>query len=148
MGNRIRITKQFEFHMAHALEGYDGACRHIHGHAYKLFVTVRGVQSADDGMVMDFKLLKKIVQEKVLDYYDHSLLLRKTQKSEKIYQDLLSNWGNVHLIERQPTSENILMDIVSILRNSLGCDSAELYSVRLYETDSSWVEWSVNDNID
>ena len=55
----IRLTKEFTFEAAHALEGYDGLCREIHGHSYRLFVTVKGTPCADEsnpkfGMVMDF----------------------------------------------------------------------------------------------
>ena len=62
----IRLTKEFSFEMAHALAGYDGPCREIHGHSYKLFVTVRGIpeqnpNSPKFGMVMDFGDLKRIV---------------------------------------------------------------------------------------
>ena len=43
----IRLTKEFSFEAAHSLEGYDGACREIHGHSYRLFVTIKGEPSAD-----------------------------------------------------------------------------------------------------
>jgi len=64
----IRLTKEFKWEMAHALLGYDGPCRNIHGHSYELVVTVIGVPSMriDDpklGMVMDFKDLKGIVRD-------------------------------------------------------------------------------------
>ena len=59
----IRITKEFKFEMAHALHGYDGLCKNIHGHSYKLWVTIRGAVLNErthkkDGMVMDFAFLK------------------------------------------------------------------------------------------
>ena len=72
--NKIRITKQFNFETGHALYGYDGACRNVHGHSYKLFVTVIGIPNEDAGnvkygMVIDFKDLKKIVNEEVVVPY-------------------------------------------------------------------------------
>ena len=68
----IRLTKEFSFEMAHSLSGYDGACREIHGHSYKLFVTVQGEPNADPnnpkyGMVMDFGELKRIVGRLIVD---------------------------------------------------------------------------------
>jgi len=62
----IRITKEFQFEMAHALLGYDGPCKNIHGHSYQLKVTVKGVvkentSDSDEGMVIDFGVIKKIV---------------------------------------------------------------------------------------
>ncbi len=67
--NRIRISKEFQFEMAHALYGYNGPCKNIHGHSYKLCVCVIGdvikdETNAKNGMVMDFSDLKKIVQTK------------------------------------------------------------------------------------
>ena len=64
--SRIRVTKEFSFEMAHMLEGYDGPCSEIHGHSYRLFVTVAGTPCSDPqnpkyGMVIDFGVLKRIV---------------------------------------------------------------------------------------
>ena len=74
----IRITKEFKFEMAHALHGYDGLCKNIHGHSYKLFVTVKGKiknekGNTKDGMVLDFTSLKDIVKKHIILKYDHSL---------------------------------------------------------------------------
>ena len=75
---RIRVTKEFHFEMAHALWNYDGKCKHIHGHSYKLFVTIMGEPVKDEnnpklGMILDFGDLKTIVKEPVVDMLDHSL---------------------------------------------------------------------------
>ena len=65
--SKIRITKKFTFEAGHALYGYDGKCKNVHGHSYKLYVTVIGVPIADKdnvkyGMVIDFSDLKSIVK--------------------------------------------------------------------------------------
>jgi 6-pyruvoyltetrahydropterin/6-carboxytetrahydropterin synthase len=64
---KIRVTKFYDFEMAHALWNYDGLCKNIHGHTYKLYVTVMGVPCNDsddqkNGMVIDFGDLKRIVK--------------------------------------------------------------------------------------
>ena len=64
----IRITKQFSFETGQALHGYDGKCKNIHGHSYRLDVTVIGKPVADEskpkcGMVIDFSDLKKIAKK-------------------------------------------------------------------------------------
>jgi 6-pyruvoyltetrahydropterin/6-carboxytetrahydropterin synthase len=69
---KIRLTKEFDFEMAHSLLNYDGLCKHIHGHSYKLAVTVIATPNYDKsspkrGMVMDFGDLKKIVKQKIID---------------------------------------------------------------------------------
>ena len=74
----IRITKQFNFETGHALYGYDGKCRNVHGHSYKLSVTVSGTPIDDSshvkfGMVIDFTDLKKIVKEEIVDQFEDSI---------------------------------------------------------------------------
>ena len=64
MTQKIRITKEFKFETGHALYGYDGLCKNVHGHSYKLSVTVLGSPIIDskqtkNGMVIDFSDLKK-----------------------------------------------------------------------------------------
>ena len=76
---KVRITKQFSFEMAHALHGYDGKCKNIHGHSYHLDVCVIGtpISNEDDtkyGMVIDFGDLKKIVKSEIVDILDHSII--------------------------------------------------------------------------
>ena len=79
----LRLTKEFRFEGAHALTGYDGKCRHIHGHSYILYVTVKGTPSNPDGtpksgMLIDFTDLKRIVNDHIIDVFDHSLILRES----------------------------------------------------------------------
>ena len=62
---KIRITKKFTFEAAHALYGYDGKCKNIHGHSYKLFVTIIGNPIKDSnnvkfGMIIDFSYEKSL----------------------------------------------------------------------------------------
>ena len=87
----IRLTKEFTFESAHALWGYDGKCREIHGHSYRLFVTVKGEPVTDPtspklGMVMDFGELKAIVAQQITDHLDHSFVMRRTAEAEKLVE--------------------------------------------------------------
>ena len=80
--SKIRITKQFSFETGHALYGYDGKCKNVHGHSYKLSVTVIGTPILDHsnvkyGMVIDFSDLKKIVREEIVDQFDHATVFNK-----------------------------------------------------------------------
>ena len=124
---KIRLTKEFSFEAAHLLEGYDGACREIHGHSYRLFVTVRGVPVCDGrnpklGMVMDFGQLKRIVGEEVV------------QRLERIV-----------CVDYQPTCENMLADFAARIAPRLP-EGVELYALRLHETATSYAEWVADDN--
>ena len=146
---RIRVTKEFHFEMAHALWNYDGVCKHIHGHSYKLFVTIAGEPINDPsdpklGMVLDFTDLKKVVKEPIVDKLDHSLVLNSAA-GENIPDDSNQMYKKVHLFDFQPTCENLVLYIVDIILPLLA-RGVELYSVRLCETASSFAEWYMVDN--
>lgn len=145
----IRLTKEFKFEMAHALAGYDGACRHIHGHSYELWVTVSGKPCEDQnspklGMVMDFGELKKIVRENIIDRYDHALVLnRKAQSSS--FGEIDELFDKLIFADYQPTSENLLIDFAAVLQEKLPA-TIKLHSLKLRETVTSYAEWYAEDN--
>lgn len=146
----IRLTKEFTFEAAHMLEGYDGLCREIHGHSYRLFVTVKGEPQGDPdspklGMVMDFGVLKRIVNEQIVDRLDHSLMMRNTLAAEDTMAALGARFTRVVLTEYQPTCENMLADFAERLLGALP-DDIELHSLRLHETATSFAEWYASDN--
>ena len=146
----IRLTRCFSFEMAHALEGYDGLCSGIHGHSYRLQVTIKGEPSDDPydpkyGMVMDFGLLKRIVGEQIISRLDHTLVLRRSEQGGNVKQMLSDYYERILLVDYQPTSENLLKDFAERLLESVP-DEVELYSLRLYETENSFAEWFAEDN--
>ena len=143
----IRITKEFKFEMAHALHGYDGLCKNIHGHSYKLFVTVKGEIKNDsgntkDGMVLDFDILKNIVKSEIIKKYDHSLVLNANSPHSEID---LSAFEKVFFLPYQPTSENLVTDFALKIKSKLP-QEIELYKVVLSETATSFAEWNSEDN--
>ena len=120
----LTITKIFYFEACHHLPHYVGACHNLHGHSYKLEVTVAGVQEEDMnkshcGMIMDFKELKKIIEE-VAGKYDHS---------------------DLNLYFRNPTAENMVEKIASDICGKLIPYDAVLVSCRLWETADSYAEY-------
>lgn len=145
----IRLTKEFSFEAAHALGGYDGPCREIHGHSYRLFVTIKGRPSCDEndpkqGMVMDFGVLKKIVSEEIISRFDHALVLRTTA-DEELRKVLASQFDNLVEVDYQPTCENMLDDFARRIASRLP-EGVTLHSLRLHETASSYAEWFAEDN--
>jgi 6-pyruvoyltetrahydropterin/6-carboxytetrahydropterin synthase len=139
----IRLTKQFRFEMAHALPGYDGLCRHIHGHSYVLYVTVKGTPEADAthpkyGMVMDFTELKATVHRLIIERLDHALLLRD---DAPLANELQAAYRRIVKVPYQPTCENMVTDFAQILRAALP-EHIALHSVRLHETATSYAEWT------
>lgn len=135
--------------MSHALLNYDGLCRNIHGHSYKLQITVKGEPennpgSPKDGMVIDFSILKKMIQEKVIGQLDHSLMINENAPTDKL--DALGQMYERHqVVPFQPTSENLVVYIAEKVKPLLP-EHIELFSVRLYETSNSFAEWFSEDN--
>jgi len=146
---KIRVTKVFTFDMAHALHGYDGLCKNIHGHTYRLSVTLIGTTiqeegHAKQGMVIDFSDFKKIVKEKVVDVFDHTLVLNANSPHAKI-QGLADNFERLILTDYQPSCENLLIDILGRIKADFP-SNVELCNVRLEETPTSYAEWFKEDN--
>ena len=146
----IRLTKEFSFESAHALWGYDGKCREVHGHSYRLFVTVKGEPISDPqspklGMVMDFGELKAIVAQQITDRLDHSVVMRRTAEAESLAEAMKSQFTNVILVDYQPTCENMLQDFAARLKAALP-EGVELHSLRLHETATSYAEWYNDEN--
>ncbi|MDR1417525.1 MAG: 6-carboxytetrahydropterin synthase [Prevotellaceae bacterium] len=142
-----RITKEFSFEMAHQLEGYSGQCSNIHGHSYRLFVTVSGTPIGDAnsptyGMVMDFTDLKKIVNEHIVSQLEHALMLRK---GGKVDEALKGVYTKVVCVDYQPTCENMVIQMAAILNRTLP-QSVKLHSLKLHETATSFAEWYAEDN--
>ncbi len=111
---RTRVTRSFSFEAAHQLEWHTGACKNLHGHSYRLEVTVAGELDAN-GIVIDFSDLREVVERAVIGRFDHTFL-----------NDLLPN----------PTAELIAADIWDRLRAA----HLELDRIVLWETENSRVE--------
>ena len=121
------VTKLFEFEACHHLPHYDGACHNIHGHSYKLEVTVSGQVSKNEndpkcGMIIDFKDLKAIVKSVTVDKYDHS---------------------NLNEFFPNPTAEIMVKQIAVDIMSKLP-QGVYLMSCKLWETSTSYAEWNVS----
>lgn len=144
----IRISKEFTFEMAHALYSYEGKCAGLHGHSYHLTVTVLGQVKNDtsgppQGMVMDFGDLKKIVSEKVLNIFDHALVLHER---DPLCQQVIHSPSKLIKTTYQPTCENLLGDMAARIEPSL-FPHLKLFSLKLRETGTCYAEWFAADNV-
>ena len=122
-----KVTKLFEFEACHHLPHYDGACHNIHGHSYKLEVTVSGQVSKNEndpkcGMIIDFKDLNAIVKSVAVDKYDHS---------------------NLNEFFPNPTAEIMVKQIAVDIMSKLP-QGVYLMSCKLWETSTSYAEWNVS----
>jgi 6-pyruvoyltetrahydropterin/6-carboxytetrahydropterin synthase len=149
MTSVIRVTKEFGFEMAHVLWNYDGPCRNVHGHSYRLFVTLSGIPVQDpsnpkNGMVIDFTDLKKIVKNEIIRVFDHSVVVSKNHDKTKIDM-FMTLFGNTVLVDYQPTCENLVSDFATRIINKLP-EGIKLHNLKLYETANSFAEWFADDN--
>ncbi len=147
--SKIRVTKEFTFEMAHALWNYDGPCKNVHGHSYRLYVSLIGepISDADNtkyGMVIDFGDLKKIVNREVVKKFDHTVVV--SSRVEKKRLDALNHmFGNVMIVDYQPTCEKLIEDIANRIIPFLP-SGVSLHNLKLYETATSYAEWFASDN--
>jgi 6-pyruvoyltetrahydropterin/6-carboxytetrahydropterin synthase len=146
---KIRITKEFSFDMAHALLNYDGLCRNVHGHTYKLAVTLIGspIELQNDpklGMVIDFSDLKTIVKQPIVDVFDHAIVLKEGHKAIPSMLEL-NDYGKTIVLPFQPTCENLVVHFVGMIKDKLP-KGVTLFSLRLHETPTSYAEWFSVDN--
>lgn len=126
---RVYITKRFTFEACHHLPNYNGKCAKVHGHSYKLEVTVSaeknftmGHSSPYNSMVIDFSTLKSIVNAEVVNKYDH--------------QDLNEFFA-------MPTAESMVVEMFEDIRSKLNdmFDFVRLEEVKLWETEDSYASF-------
>lgn len=135
--------------MAHALWNYDGPCKNIHGHSYQLYVSVSGQPNTDLnntklGMVIDFSDLKKIINQYVVDYFDHSVVI-SSRASQPDIERVEQMFEKFYVVDYQPTCENLVIDMAKRIQQQLPAD-VSLFSLRLVETATSYAEWFAADN--
>ena len=134
MVKKLTITKEFQWDCAHFLHDYKltneenkkifGPCNNVHGHLYRLFVTVGSHgNSLTNGMIINFVLLKSMVNELVVKRFDHT----------NINDDVLYD-------NRLTTCENQIQDIWDILDSEFNKMGIKLRKLKLYETPSSFAE--------
>jgi len=148
--SNIRITKEFTFETGHALYGYDGKCRNVHGHSYHLSVTVKGTPINETsnvklGMVIDFGDLKTIVKEEVVSPFDHATVFNKNTPHIELAKELSDRGHKVILADYQPTSENMVIDFAKKIKSRLPA-TIQLHSLKLRETGTAFAEWYAEDN--
>ncbi len=138
------ISKDFTFDAAHFLTRYHGKCEHLHGHTYKLRVTVEG-KVQENGLVLDFGILKKIVKEQVLNKYDHRSLndFFENPSAEVVAQAIWDELKDLPTLLKAEADDPNLPDEIKRLLNGEGAkevsDHVRLYEVVLWETPDSFV---------
>lgn len=149
MNKKVRVTKQFKFETGHALYGYDGLCKNVHGHSYKLDVTVIGYPIDDtndvkNGMVIDFGDLKTIVNQEIVYPFDHATVLNVNSPHKEIADLMQSRGHKILRVNYQPTCEMMIIDFAIKIQDKLP-NHLKLYSLKLRETETAFAEWYAED---
>lgn len=138
MNNKVAVYRKEHFNAAHRLhnaawdavtnERIFGKCNNpnYHGHNYELVVKLTGLPDAETGYVFDLKLLSELIQELIIERFDHKNL----------------NEDTVEFKDLNPTAENIAIVIYRLLRPRIN-DQLDL-QVRLYETERNFVDYPAN----
>lgn len=119
------LTSQLEFAAAHRLRGYDGNCARLHGHNWKVEVSVSGDQLNDVGMLMDFKEIKRRSKQ-VIDELDH------------FYLNDIAPFDQ----ELNPTAENIAWFLFNRLSKDINDERISIASVKVWENDRNCATFS------
>lgn len=144
----VRVTKKFDFEMAHALDWHDGKCKNLHGHTYKLIITLKGhinqdLSQTNSGMVIDFGAVKDLVKNLIVERFDHCTMLY--DKSPILEHISKLEYLKLEKVPFQPTAENLVVYIQSIIAETLP-SFVILQKVVLFETETSSAEWHLEDN--
>lgn len=157
----ITATKEFKWAMAHMLDGHLDLCKNLHGHNYKMEVTVaQDIKQHKDnhtglalngpaaGMVMDFKMLKHIVNDILIDKLDHALMIN--EKSTDEFEDELAELAEkykkkIYYVPYRPTAENMAKNFLTLLQASpmFKAIGVKIVKIKIYETDSSYAEATI-----
>ncbi len=116
---KLTVTRIFHFDAAHHLTSYHGKCERTHGHTYRVDVSIKGCVGKE-GLVLDFLILKDIVNRKVITFLDHT---------------------DLNLQFSQPSAENIAIWIWDQIQDDIQQLGVELKEVRVYETPSNFVSY-------
>lgn len=141
----VVVTKEFSFDSAHQLVGHEGKCANIHGHTYKLQVSVKNTPSleqgaTDEGFVIDFGDLKRIVNSVIVDPLDHAFI---AQGNEPTLDAISLSRSKVQILGFRTTVENMAQYICW----RLIAEGLPMHSVKMWETPTGSAEVFAKDLI-
>lgn len=147
------VTREFTFDSAHFLTNYYGKCERVHGHTYRLQVTLEG-KVQKNGLVLDFVVLKRLVKKQVLDKLDHYLLndVIENPSAERVTMWMWEQLKDLQkLLKTELNDPNLSDEIKSLLKKTdqkgklarAEFDKAlRLYEIKLWETPNAFVTYS------
>lgn len=146
----MQITKTIEWDMGHRIPNHKSKCKNLHGHRYKAEITLRGEiiskkGGSDEGMVLDFGDIKKLLIDEIVDKCDHSFM---AYEKDKLIVDFHHNNKDLKftIVPFIPTAERITEWLAMRLQEGLKkqyLEKIQLQSIKLWETPSSAVIYEV-----
>lgn len=138
------VTKHIEFEAAHMLYNYEGACRNLHGHSYKMEVEVTGSKNNDFGFILDFKILNSVLKEVIPDHmFITNTTLPDDCPERQIASILKANGMAIREYNFAPSAENMVENFAKEIQQKLDEKgiSVEVTEVKLWETTNSHAIW-------
>ncbi|MBN2581229.1 MAG: 6-carboxytetrahydropterin synthase [Pirellulales bacterium] len=123
----FRVSRQIDFCYGHRLLDYPGKCRHLHGHNGRAILSFAAGTLDDQGMVLDFGVIKQVVGGWIDEHLDHRMILRRDDPAVPLLQEL---GEPLHLIDVNPTAENI----ARLIADYAVAQGFPIVEVRLWET--------------
>jgi len=132
----LTVSKQCQFDAAHVLTHHAGQCRNLHGHTYRVIVEVSGEDDGRD-MVTDFKDLKQVIRDVIVERFDHAFIYDETSESECEIAAVIAKHGMKSVgLPFRSTSENLARYFYDVL-----ADRVNVTSVKVLETPESCAEY-------
>lgn len=137
----VCVTRHIEFEAAHMLYKYEGACRNLHGHSYKLEVTIEGIPNEQYGFVMDFKELNSILKEVVPD---HMFISNKNLPNDSTERQIVRILKEADMAIKEydfvPSAENMVANFAKEIQERLP-NGLDVVKACLWETTNSFATW-------
>lgn len=142
----MKVTKEITFDVAHMLSYYQGKCANLHGHTYKLQVTLKGDVDNEAHMVLDFNILKDVLNQSVIDVFDHAIIFSDPKLRNEAENNLYiwaKTYGKKYAVI--PNGKTTCEDMAPYIReliseNLLSRQIKAVVSVKLWETPTSFAE--------
>jgi len=140
---RYFLNAEIKFDSAHRLSNYKGKCSNLHGHTYRVIITVSSNKLNNWGAVMDFGKLKHLLKEKVDEKYDHKTILYIGDKENQVIGNVLTE-DAIAWMNSNPTAENMAREIFQDLVPSIKAErkNIKLEVVAVYETETNVARYS------
>lgn len=137
------LKVEHSFDSAHFLKNYDGKCSNIHGHRWRVEVEIFSDKLKNEGqlngMIVDFSDLKKDVK-KIIDYYDHALIVEKNTLKNNTYECILEEGFKIINVDFRPTAENFSYFFYKEVEKK----GYKVFKVTVYETPNNSASYGEN----